>query len=153
MLEKIKSYQNHPWVRDFRDIRTIGFAVFGVLVLLVSWSGVTVIETNYKLERQMAKLQQQNGVLSLQNQNDKLKNQYYTTNDYLELQARQQFGKAAPGETVLLVPKNVALAHTIDIEKTDVVTPAPAPQTPKYQQNFQAWRDFLFKRALPPADN
>ncbi len=152
MIEKIKKYQNHPLVQDFRDIRSLGFAVFGILVLLVSWSGINVIETNYKLERQLAKLDQQNQVLQLQNNNQKLRNEYFNTPEYLELQARQQLGKGLPGEKLLLVPKSVALAHTVDLSKdTQARTATKKPEAPKYQQNLQAWRDFLFRRTLSPS--
>ena len=75
----------------------------------------------------------------------KLGNEYFKTDEYLELQARRQFGKAAPGETLLLVPKKVALAHTVDLASKN--KPAPkAVQKPLYQRNFEAWIDFLFRR-------
>ena len=152
MLDKIKNLQNHPWVTEIRDIRAVAFGVFGVLVLLVSWSSVNIIETNYKLERQLAKLQQQNEVARLENQNQKLRNEYYGTDEYQELQARKQFGKGLPGETLLLVPKEVALAHTVEptIANSEV-SAAEKPTPPRYQQNLQAWRDFLFRRSLAPS--
>ena len=152
MLEKIKKLPQSQLVRDLKDIRVLGFSVFGALVLLVSWSGVNVIEANYKLEQQMSKLLQQNAVLDLENSNQKLKNEYYKTDAYLELQARKQLGKAAPGETLLLVPKSVALANTKDLTQAAPTAAPEKPTPPKYQQNLEAWRDFLFKRALPPSD-
>src|ERR1700741_1212291 len=117
MLEKIKNLQDHPYVQQFRDVRFNGFIVFGILVLLVSWSGVSVIETNFDLQKQVSKLEQQNQVSELENNNLKLQNEYYNSNQYLELTARRQFGKGQPGEKLLLVPKNVALNYTVDIPK------------------------------------
>src|SRR4051812_21857007 len=115
MFEKIKILLNHPVIKEFRDVRIVGLVVFGIITLLVSWSGLQVIEANYQLQQQVAQLEQQNQVVELENNNLKLSNEYYNTDQYLELQARRQFGKGAPGEKLLLVPKNVALAHTVDL--------------------------------------
>ena len=100
-------------VNRLRDIRFAGQVLFVLVVLLVSWSGVTAIDSNYSLEKQISTLQQQNTVQALENNNLKLQNQYYNSNQYLELSARQNFGLAAPGETELIVPQNVALSYTI----------------------------------------
>lgn len=148
MFEKIKNYSKYPIWRQFRDIRFLGFMVFGVLVLLASWSGVTVIETNYELQKQIAQLDQQNQVQQLINTNLKLQNEYYNTDTFLELTARKQLGKGAPGEKLLLVPKAVALAHAKELPEEKPEAPAAKPDNrPKYQQNFTAWMDFLFHRS------
>lgn len=144
MPDKIKTIIKHPYVQQMRDVRFVGFCVFGVMVLLVAWSGVGVIQTNYDLQRQISALQQQNAVNELENKNLALSNQYFNTNEYLELQARQQFGKAAPGETELLVPKGVAMAHTVDLSGS-TKAPTKVVEKPFYQQNFEAWMDFIFR--------
>lgn len=135
------------WLLQLRDVRMLGLLAFLVIVLLVSWSGVNVIQTNYDLEKQVSKLQQENDVQQLANNNLKLRNEYYNTDTYLELSARKQFGKAAPGETVLIVPKGVALAHTVDVPQA--ITPAATKveaQLPAYQKNLQAWFNFFLRR-------
>lgn len=151
MKEKLKRIYSRPLVQQFRDIRFVMFCVLGVIFLIVSWSSVGVIQTNYKLQQQISALQQQNAVYELQNKNLGLSNQYYNTDQYLELQARRQFGKAAPGETVFLVPKNVALSHTIN-------TDAAANPSVKehivnksiYQRNFEAWMNFFIRHQRNP---
>lgn len=147
MLEEIKKHKDHPWLQEVRDVRVLGLVVFGVIVLLVSWSGVRVIETNYRLQRQIAQLEQRNSVQRLQNANEKLANQYYQSDEYLELQARRQFAKAAPGETLVIVPERVAMAHSTNL-------PAPKQRTikqveaerPFYQKNIEAWMSFFLHR-------
>ncbi len=147
MLEKIKNIHTHPMIQEFRDVRILGMIVFGVIVLMVCWSGVRVIETNYRLEQQIARLDEHNKLDKLENTNKKLQNQYYKSDQYLELQARRSFGKAAPGETLLLVPKTVALAHTVDLpEPSTAKEQAATPQKPLYQRNFEAWMNFFFRR-------
>lgn len=148
MFEKIKNLPNYPIVQDARDVRVLGLVVFGIIVLLVSWSGVRVIETNYQLQQQIARLEEQSKLSELENANKKLENQYYETDQYLELQARKQFGKAAPGETVLLVPESVALSHTVDVPKQDDKEKQNAPPNkPFYQKNFESWMQFFFRRS------
>lgn len=147
MLEKIKTYEKHPFVQNFKDVRFLGFLLFGVLVLLATWSGVRVIETNYDLQKQITQIDQQNSLQKLQNSNLKLQNEYYNSDTYLELTARKQFGKAAPGEKLLLVPKGVALAKTKELPKDDdKQAQTTSANQSKYQQNLQAWMNFLFRK-------
>lgn len=147
MLEKIKTLQDHPFAQQFKDVRFLGFVVFGILVLLVSWSGVSVIESNYELQKQVSKLEQQNQVAELENNNLKLQNEYYNSNQYLELTARRQFGKGQPGEKLLLVPKSVALKYAPDIpESTKEAEATPVLQKPLIQRNLEAWGNFFLHR-------
>ncbi len=131
-------------LRQFMDIRILGLLVFGVMVVLISWSGLKVLQTNFELEKKIADLKQREIVQQLENDNLRLKNKYLETDQYLELSARRQFGKAAPGERVYLVPKKVALARTVDLPKTDPSS-TDTQTTPKsrYRQNFDDWMNFL----------
>ena len=147
MLEKLKKYEKHPLAQNLKDIRFLGFLLFGILVLLATWSGVRVIETNYELQKQISQIDQQNNVQKLQNSNLKLQNEYYNSDTYLELTARKQFGKAAPGEKLLLVPKSVALAKTKELPRDgQEQAQNKNGNQPKYQQNLEAWKSFLFRK-------
>lgn len=150
MFEKIKKYYNSPFLKQFGDVRNLGMIVFGIIALLVTWSSIKVVQTNYGLQKQLSAMQQQNDVQQLANNNLKLKNQYFKTDQYLELSARRHFNKAAPGETLVIVPKAVALSHTIDAPKpatlTDSVLLTDKASGSSVQRNFNAWLDFLFHR-------
>lgn len=148
MFEKYKNIHKHPIWGQFRDVRFIGFVVFGVMVLLASWSGVNVIQTNFELQKQIAQLDQQNQVSQLQNDNLKLQNEYYNTDTYLELTARKQLGKGAPGETLILVPRDVALKYAKELPDSITKSTGKSDQDmPTYRKNFDAWMDFLFRRS------
>lgn len=140
---KLQTLANHN-AHKLTDIRFVGQIVFVVIVLLISWSGVKTIQTNYGLQKQITALKQQNQLQELKNENLNLQNEYYNTDQYLEVAARQNFGLAAPGETVLIVPKSVALANTVDTTPNKDET-AQAKQ-PSYQRNFQSWVDFFLHR-------
>jgi cell division protein FtsB len=144
-LEKIYDY-----VLQFRDVRAAGLLLFLIIVLLISWSGIKVIDTNYRLQKQIAQLDQETQVQNLSNTNIKLQNDYFQTDQYLEIAARQNFGLAKAGETVLNVPQNVALAHTVDVPNIDQVEAKKTQaKQPVYQRNFQAWMNFLLHRQTP----
>jgi len=148
MFDKIKNYEKTlvSWVSQLKDLRVVGLLVFLVIVLLVSWSGVKAIEANYALQKQISALKQENAVKKLANENLKLENEYFETPQYLEVAARQNFGLAAPGETVLNVPRSVAISFTVDLPKPEAPEEEPKAKQPAYQRNFQAWMDFLLHR-------
>ena len=127
------------------DTRFVGQVIFVIIVLLISWSGVKTIQTNYNLQKQISAIKQQNSLQQLQNDNLGLQNQYYNSNQYLELSARQNFGLAAAGEQELIVPDQVAMAYTVNLPgpaKPDAVKAAQ----PAYQRNFESWVDFFLHR-------
>lgn len=137
--EKIPYY-----LQRLTDISFLGQVVFVVLVLLISWSGIKAIQTNYGLQKKISALKQQNTVQKLQNDNLALKNQYFNSNQYLELQARQNFGLAASGEQEVVVPKSVALSYTVDLPS--LKPPDAKVKQPAYQRHFQSWVDFFLHR-------
>lgn len=148
MLYKTKRVIYEYIVSNVRDVRFLGLMVFVVLVLLTSWSGVRIIEINYSLQKEIAALMARNQVRQLENENLKLKNQYLNTDTYLELTARQQFGKGAPDETLILVPREVALSRAPLLPEATAETGPRKQQQPSYLQNFQAWREFYFRKSI-----
>jgi cell division protein FtsB len=149
MFNKINSYyQRIPW-RSLRDPKNVGLIIFLVIVLLISWSGVKALQTNYSLQKQISLLKQQNDVQQLQNINQQLQNQYYGTNQYLNVTARQEFGLGQPGETELIVPETVAMAHLSPITTTAATDNITNSNQTSYQKNFQAWIDFILHRQNP----
>ncbi|HVS58745.1 MAG TPA: septum formation initiator family protein [Candidatus Saccharimonadales bacterium] len=145
MLEK---YLNHlvVFIKRLHDVRFAGQVIFVILVLLMSWSGIKAIQTNYSLQKQIAALKQQNTVQQLQDNNLKLQNEYYNSNQYLELSARQNFGLGLPGETEVTVPESVALAHTAPLPKIASQQTVVSSKQPAYQRNFQGWIGFFLHR-------
>jgi len=145
MLNKFSGIAKGKSLKGLFELRTIGQLVFAVIVLLVSWSGVKVIQSNYELQKQISAMEQVNAVQTLENNNLRLKNQYLNTDQYLELSARSHFSKAAPGETLLIVPDSVSLAHSVP-ETHAKAAVALQDTRPWYERNFNAWLDFFFHR-------
>jgi cell division protein FtsB len=139
-IDKISQF-----LQRLNDVRFVGQLLFVVVVLLVSWSGLKTIQTNYGLQKQISVLNQQNTIQQLQNNNLALQNNYLNSNQYLELSARQNFGLAAPGETELIVPESVALAYTVNLPSPTKPDLTKVNQ-PAYQRNLQSWVDFFLHR-------
>ncbi len=135
------------YILSLRDVRNVGMLAFVVLVIIVSYSGARAVQTNYALQKQVYELDKANDVQRLTNDNLGLTNEYYKTSQYLEVAARQNLGLAAPGETVLLVPKAVAVAHTVPMPADEKTTPKAEKALPFWQRNFRAWVDFFLNRS------
>lgn len=130
------------YLQRLSDVRFAGQVAFVIVVLMISWSGVKSIQTNYNLQKQISALKQQNELQKLQNDNLNLQNQYLNSNQYLDLSARQNLGLAAAGEKEVIVPASVAKAYETPLPATDA---SPHKQA-KYQGNFQSWVDFFLHR-------
>lgn len=139
ITEKIPDF-----LQRLTDVSFLGQTLFVVLVLLISWSGIKAIQTNYGLQKKISAIKQQNAVQKLQNDNLALKNGYFNSDQYLELSARQSFGLAAAGEQEIVVPQSVALSYTVDLPSSD--PPEAKVKQPAYQQHFQSWVNFFLHR-------
>lgn len=133
------------FVQQLGDLRFTGQLVFAIIVILITWSGLKSIQTNYALQKQISTLKQQDTIQQLQDNNLSLQNNYFNSNQYLDVAARQNFGLAAPGEKEVIVPESVAMAYTVNL-------PAPADQLsaqvqpPGYQKNVESWVNFFLHR-------
>ncbi len=147
MLQKIKNLSKTDLIHSLSDVRNLGLIAFGIIALLVTWSGIKVVQTNYDLQKQMAAMRQANQVKKLENSNLALENKYLETDQYLELAARKLFNKASPGEKLLVVPEAVALSHTVEVAAAETAKDVPSIEKEGawYERNFNAWLDFLFR--------
>jgi cell division protein FtsB len=123
------------------DARTLGLLAMLFVAISVTYSSAKIIHKNYQLEQQITALQQENALQDQVNQNQKLTNEYYKTDAYLDLAARKFFNKASPGEILILVPEEVAMSFTTPMpDTTDSVSGA---KTPTFITNWRTWLNFL----------
>jgi cell division protein FtsB len=148
MFEKIRNSISNKKVQQLLDPRNIALYIFCVIVLAIAWSSAKAVQSNYQLQKQISELKQQNQLLELGNSTAFLQNEFYRTNTFLELSARQNLGLALPGEQELVVPKATALKY---VDPSLVVATGQYQQPPKdtrtkYIKNLESWRDFLLGR-------
>jgi cell division protein FtsB len=112
--------------------------LFVALLITTSWMWGTVqaIQQNFELQQQVDSLGQEISYQDLENQTLQFENQYYNSNEYLELSARQHLNLANPGEKLLILPPNRVS------DKSTVQQPAVTPIAKR--SNFQQWLYFLF---------
>lgn len=135
---------NIPW-EYFKDVRFLVLIAFAALMLLTSWSAVRILETNYHLQQNIARIDQENQLAELENQNLKLTNAYYETDTYLELAARRQYNKGLPGEKLIIVPKEVAMKRAANVKVVDRIIPSNQAALTGYKKNLADWFRFFFQ--------
>lgn len=134
MLQKLKQ---NTILKSLLDGRNLGLYAVAIVALSVTWSSAKAIEKNYALQKQITHIRQEVAIQEQENKNIALKNEYYKTDAYLELAARKYFGKAAAGETLLLVPRDVAKSY---VHPTPAVTNDQSTSSAnRIIQNWQAW--------------
>ena len=110
-----------------------------LVVLAFVWSvgSIGVLNRNYNLQKRVDQANLDNQILQLQNQNLKLQQAYYQTDEFLGLQARALLGKANAGEHLVLLPQPNELPTTSSIGTS-------AATTTTTKSNSEQWFEFLF---------
>lgn len=144
MLATVKT-KTVDFIKSLSDLQVVMYVFAAIFAILISWSGVRAIQTNYELQKKIVRLQQEVEISKLENENLRLENKYLETDAFLELAARRQFAKAAPGETLYIVPKRVALAQVTP--PTDHNIEKASSKKPTYQENLEAWSSFFFRKS------
>lgn len=144
MKENIKKHLETEKLRQFVSLHNLGMLIVVIVALSVSWTSTKIIQRNYNLLKKITILEQQVMIDEASVANQKLMNDYYKTDTYLEIAARKQFNKALPGEKLMLIPKSLALQKvpslTSALEERELATVK--------LQNWQKWIRFLTGRAI-----
>lgn len=106
-----------------------------VIVAVAVWMAmvIQVLNNNYKLQRQVDNAKLDSQMLELENQNLRLEQLYYRTDEYMELSARSLLGKALPGEHLVVLPR---VSHASKAKRSGNAVAT--------KSNFDQWLDFLF---------
>lgn len=123
-----------PKIKKIFDPQNLVLFLFTVIALSMAWNTADAIQRNYELQESIARLQQEIDILELENTNLTFNIEYYKSDTYLELAAREKFNKAQAGERVLLLPKDLDVNFT---EESEIIPEASE------SSNFQRWLNFL----------
>lgn len=129
--------------KSLTEVRVAGQIIAAIVILMISWSGVKAIQKNYELQKQIASLRAEVKAQDLKRQNLAIENKFLETDEYLDLAARENFGKAGKGEKVYVVTDEIAQKYIPNIEKDSAVNNAVKNKS-WYQANLDSWRDFFF---------
>ena len=128
----------HQIKQTFRSYYTLNNVISAVALLLAAsllWGTVQAMQNNFQLQHQLDTSKQNVELMNLEAQNLAYENNYYASDEYLDLAVRDRFGKAPAGESMLLLPANTV--H-------DTSQPSTMIKHVAQPSNFQAWMDFLF---------
>ncbi len=118
---------------------TMNNIVIGVGLLIATgwvWGSVTMMQRNYALQRDVDAQKRQAEILDLQVANMQFEQNYYKSDEYKDLAAREHLGLASPGEKMLILPANSAAAKRDETPAVQQAVNAPP-------SNFDQWINFL----------
>lgn len=117
--------------------------IAGFVALILTWNTFQAIRQNYALQRRVDELKVEIADLELNNAQLELDNQYYGTDAYLELAAREELGLVESGEKVYLEPNAVLeqLRKPVEIQRPLL---DEVDQDTGWRANVSAWTEFLF---------
>ena len=103
-----------------------------------AWGSVQAMERNYALQKGVDYKQRELRLAQLEKQKLVFEQNYYKSDEYRELAAREKVGLVIPGEKVLILPPNTVPPDTGRLSSTAAVPKQVA------ESNFQQWVNFLF---------
>jgi hypothetical protein len=121
-----------------RDNAVVAVAFF--IAASWAWGSVSVMERNYKLQREIDNKEQQLKLTDLETARLKYEQKYYQSDEYKEMAVRQRLGLVQLGEHVIILPANSEGAKQWDANQQPKQVTA---QTEEKPSNFQQWMTFL----------
>ena len=111
-----------------------------VLALLIAmgwmWGTVQTLQKNFRYQQEVDALTQNVELEQLRNQNLEYQQQYYRSDEFLELSARQRLGKANPGEKLIILPDSDSISDTAGGTGNQVAR--------EQVSNLSQWAEFFF---------
>lgn len=122
---------------------TLNNAILVVALLIGAnwaWGSIGMMQRNYYLQKKLEVKQREQRIAELEIANLAYQQQYYESDEYKELAARQYLGLVSPGEKVLILPLNPEpIGGTV--EKPAASSASEAPPS-----NLKQWTNFLLGR-------
>jgi predicted Holliday junction resolvase-like endonuclease len=104
-----------------------------IAVIVLVFMIVKTLEQNYQSEIYIKQSELENNIQEIENENMKLRQEYYKSAEYLELAARMA-NKSLPGESLVILPE------TYDEQVNEGVASLPVDD----KSNPEKWLEFLF---------
>ena len=123
--------------RDFLTLQNIVDVGAIIVCCFFAWGLISSISRNWELEEKLNEHKLTAIKTQIEVEKLKLEQQYYQTDEYQELVARQKLGKMMPGETMVVLPQNSERARNKYANLGDTEA--------EEKSNFEQWLDLLFK--------
>ena len=129
---------NYKLKHDYITLDRVAFVIAITICAAWTWGAISSMTRNWELEQRVVARRKELKLLELEVKNLELENQYYKSEEYQELAAREKQGKKLPGETMIYLPPNTEPA------KNKYKTTQPILEETVTPSNFEQWMSFLF---------
>lgn len=133
----ITKHLKHFWHRH-GTMNNIVMVVALVIAASWVWGSVTTMQRNYTLQKEVDDRKRQLELTKLEVATLEYQQNYYRSDEYKELAARERLGLALPDEKVLILPPNSEAA------KQEPKAPVATANDTSGASNFEQWMNFLF---------
>lgn len=140
-MERVKTSFRRLRLRIKRWFSQDRFGFFVAVIVCLAWTygAVSSASRNWQLEQRLNNKRRELRLLELEIDTIELENQYYASEEYQELAAREKQNKVAEGETLIYLPENTDYAK----HKNKIVQPV-INEEPEEKTNFEQWMSFVF---------
>jgi cell division protein FtsB len=131
-----------------RDLFTINnFVILVAFFIVIGWvvGSINALERNYALQQKIVHKQKELKLSKLELATLQYEQNYYKSDEYKELAARDSLGLVLPGEKVLVLPPNSKKAINFDKKFSVKLDKIPTYQPTKVEQ----WIDFFSGKNVP----
>ncbi len=122
---------------------TMSNVVVGVALLIAAswaWGSISTMQRNFELQKEVDAKRRELELTDLEVQTLQYQQNYYKSDEYKDLAAREHLGLAGPGEKVLMLPPNSQLVKNQTKQQADAPATAVIGSAPN---NLEQWFNFF----------
>lgn len=139
-LMDIQKRVRHLW-RTYGTLNNIVMVVALAIAASWVWGTITQMQTNFAAQKAVDDQQRQLQLTQLEVETLKYQRNYYGSDEYKDLAAREKLGLVAPGEKVLVLPPNSQAVKAADTAEEKRTTQRIVAKTT--DSNLIQWLKFL----------
>jgi cell division protein FtsB len=138
-ISSLEKKARHYW-HEYGTMSNVVIAVALVIAASWAWGSVSTMQRNFALQKEVDAKRRELELTDLEVLTLKYQQNYYKSDEYKDLAAREHLGLASPGEKALMLPKNspgVIKQSKTEGDKAAVAAEGTAPS------NLQQWLNFF----------
>jgi len=125
-----------------------GIVIIVLVALLLGYNTLAAILRNYELQGRVDRLDDEIGILELENNKLRYNNEYYKTDSYLEKRARESLNLRRPGEEVVIVPRR----QSVSVNQDDRADEQPGI-VERARANLNDWYNLFAGKSKSQSEN
>lgn len=138
-LRRLKYKTRH----DLLTVENVVLVLAIVLCFVWTYQSIVAMSRNWELSEKLTTERKKLELLTVEVETAELANEYYKTEEYRELMARQLLDKKLPGENMVVMPENSEAAKN---KHAEVAATQGQVNTDENYSNFEKWMMYLFPK-------